>query len=85
MKRFLQMIAAGAAALVLLLGMAVFVKWYSYVTTDTNPHDELGIKLNAQMPAALRDWGCGRLKEKFSDEIPPYGCAVPVGNDWVWK
>lgn len=84
MKLF-RMVLARIAVLLLLFGAAVLVKWYAYVTTDTDPYDELGIKLNAHMPAFMREWGCSRLKGKFHDEIPPYGCAIPVENDWVWK
>ncbi len=64
------------------LGITLGYRWYDYVANATSPYDEVGIEINSRLPESLRTWGCGRLKERFSRAIPPYGCSDATGRSW---
>lgn len=62
---------------VLLVGLASPMwQWYRWATAGDSPYDEVGIDLNAYMPAPLHDWACGRIAQRFPGSLPPYGCAT---------
>ncbi|WP_375464718.1 hypothetical protein [uncultured Methylobacterium sp.] len=63
-------ILVGALTLTGILGW----KWYSHVTAGSSPYDEIGIDVNARLPAPIREWGCARIMERFPRAVPPYGC-----------
>ena len=49
-------------------------RWYRYITAGETPYDEVGIEVNIRLPAAMREWGCARIKERFPRAVPPDGC-----------
>jgi hypothetical protein len=79
MKRFLSIVVAAVVVATSLVGF----QWYNYITNTQTPFDEIGIDLNTMMPAPVREYGCGRLKETFGGKtLPPYGCADETGRGW---
>ncbi len=64
------------AAIVFALGAVILGNWYWYVAHGASPYEEVGIGLNRRMPAPLRQWGCGRIAERFPGTLPPYGCET---------
>lgn len=58
-------------------------RWYRYVSNTASPYDEVGITLNTLMPPPLRKWGCDRLHATFGNVLPPHGCAVADGRQWM--
>ncbi len=64
-------------------GLAGFEYW-RYVTKGDDPYDEIGISLNQSMPGPIRDWGCGKLKVRFGQGLPPLGCAS-AADPAVWR
>lgn len=78
----LQTLLIMAVAVSLGTGIVFGYRWYDYVTNAKSPFDEVGIAINSRLPASLRDWGCGRLKERFGRTLPPYGCADATGRNW---
>ncbi len=69
--------------LLVLLGPFSFV-YYRYVTNIESPYDDIGIRLNSSVPGFVQDWGCGKLKENFAEQLPPLGCAVD-GDPTTWR
>jgi hypothetical protein len=64
--------------LVIGFGSVIGARWYTYVTNQASPFEEVGIELNSRAPAPIRDWGCAQLKANFGTKtLPPYGCARP--------
>jgi hypothetical protein len=76
MKKLLQVVCVVLIGIVIMFGG----RWYRYVASSDTPYDEVGITLNGYMPGPLRSWGCGKLKARFSNQVPPYGCAGPDGR-----
>jgi hypothetical protein len=73
------------AILVIGFGSVIGARWYSYVTNQTSPFQEIGIELNSRAPAPIRDWGCTQLKANFGTKtLPPYGCAQE-GDGTQWR
>jgi len=65
------------------IGLGIGWRWHAYVTNTDSPFEEVGIELNSLMPAPIRDWGCGRLKQTFGTKtLPPYGCSAADGKAW---
>ena len=63
-------------AALILVGLATPCwQWYRWATAGDSPYDEIGIDVNAYMPAPLRGWACGRIAQRFPGSIPPYGCG----------
>ena len=70
-------------AIVAFIVVATFGYWLWYVTSAPSQFNSPGMDLNNMMPAALNDWGCARLQERFADGPAPFGCA---GDDYrSWK
>jgi len=49
--------------------------WAYYVFAAANPNDQFGVQINKVMPTAVREFACGKLKERFADAKAPEGCA----------
>jgi len=79
MKKGLQVVC------VILIGVIVMIggRYYRYVANSDTPYDEVGIMLNGYMPGPVRSWGCGKLKARFPDQLPPYGCAGADPRTWA--
>ena len=72
MKRAVRLLMILLVAAIVLIGG----RWYMYVAHGENPYDEVGIELNARMPAPLRGWGCARITQRFPGTIALYGCTT---------
>jgi len=78
MQKILQVVTV-----VVVAGLVMFGgRWYMYVAQSDTPYDEVGIALNGYAPGPLRTWGCNKMKERFSNQLPPYGCASADGRSW---
>ena len=56
-----------------LIGLAVVAVlgyWAWYANWGPNPHDRVGVSVSAFVPAAVKDWGCARLRQRFAGETP---------------
>ncbi|MNL41689.1 hypothetical protein D3C87_1641110 [compost metagenome] len=70
-------------AIVAFIVVATLGYWLWYVTSAPSQFNSPGMDLNNMMPAALNEWGCARLQERFADGPAPFGCA---GDDFrSWK
>lgn len=79
MQKFLQLITVIIVGIVVMFGG----RWYMYVARSETPYDEVGIALNGYMPSPLRSWGCHKMRARFANQLPPYGCAGPDGRNWL--
>lgn len=59
---FLQIIGL---AVVLLAGY-----WIWYANWGPNPNDRVGMAIAGYLPAPFKDWGCGKLNQRFAAEAP---------------
>lgn len=70
-------------AILAFIVVATLGYWLWYVTSAPSQFNSPGMDLNNMMPAALNEWGCARLQERFADGPAPFGCA---GDDFrSWK
>ncbi len=79
MKKIVQVVCVVLLAATVMFGG----RWYLYVARAESPYDEVGIALNSHAPKPLRSWGCHSLRERFPDQLPPYGCAGADGRTWI--
>lgn len=70
------------AAIVVLIVVAVFGYWLWYVTSAPSQFNSPGMDINNMLPAALNEWGCARLQERFSDGPAPFGCTAADYRSW---
>ena len=69
-------------AIVAVIIVAIFGYWLWYVTSAPSQFNSPGMDLNNMMPAALNEWGCARLQERFSDGPAPFGCTAADYRSW---
>lgn len=69
-------------AIVAVIIVAVFGYWLWYVTTAPSQFNSPGMDLNNMMPAAINEWGCARLQERFADGPAPFGCTAADYRSW---
>lgn len=69
-------------AIVAVIIVAVFGYWLWYVTAAPSQFNSPGMDLNNMMPAALNEWGCARLQERFADGPAPFGCTAADYRSW---
>jgi hypothetical protein len=62
---------SGILQLVGLLVLLVAGYWTWYAGWGPNPRDRVGTALTHWVPGPLRDWGCGKLNQRFAAEAPP--------------
>jgi len=67
---------------VVMVGGFLGFRWYQYVMTAESPYDEVGIALTGWMPEPIRQWGCGKMHERFKGALPPMGCGDATGRGW---
>ena len=67
-------------AIVVVLGALGY--WLYYVTSGTNAFDKIGMEINNMVPAAMNEWGCGKLQERFGDTRAPWGCTGADFQSW---
>ncbi|MFD1703537.1 hypothetical protein ACFSCV_11050 [Methylopila henanensis] len=53
---------------VLVIAAAGYWSWYA--AYGSNPNEQVGVALTRWMPGPLKDWGCGRLNERFQSGAP---------------
>lgn len=70
------------AAIVAVIIVAVFGYWLWYVTAAPSQFNSPGMDLNNMMPAAVNEWGCARLQERFADGPAPFGCTAADYRSW---
>lgn len=53
--------------------------WVWFVNWGPNPNDRIGTTVATFLPAPLKDWGCGKLNQRFAAESPTVcsGAATP--------
>ena len=69
-------------AIVAVIIVAVFGYWLWYVTASPSQFNSPGMDLNNMMPAAVNEWGCARLQERFADGPAPFGCTAADYRSW---
>lgn len=69
-------------AIVAVIIIAVFGYWLWYVTAAPSQFNSPGMDLNNMMPAAVNEWGCARLQERFADGPAPFGCTAVDYRSW---
>lgn len=69
-------------AIVAVIIVAVFGYWLWYVTAAPSQFNSPGMDLNNIMPAAVNEWGCARLQERFADGPAPFGCTAADYRSW---
>lgn len=69
-------------AIVAVIIVAVFGYWLWYVTAAPSQFNSPGMDLNNMMPAAVNEWGCARLQERFADGPAPFGCTAADYRSW---
>ena len=65
-----------------ILGLAVIAVagyWTYYSSFAPNPNDRVGVALIRWMPGPVRDWGCGKLNERFPGAAPG-DCAASAST-----
>jgi hypothetical protein len=62
------------SAMLLSLMLGLGGRWLFYVAASDRIDDAPAVGLTPFMPAPLRAWGCGRLRERFPGQSPPAGC-----------
>lgn len=72
-SKLAQALVAIAAIVIAMLAVTGW-QWFRWAAAGDSPYDEVGIGLNAYMPAPLHDWACGRIAQRFPGSLPPYGC-----------
>ncbi|CUX60119.1 conserved membrane hypothetical protein [Agrobacterium tomkonis CFBP 6623] len=70
------------AAIVAVIIVAAFGYWLWYVTAAPSQFNSPGMDLNNMMPAAVNEWGCARLQERFADGPAPFGCTAADYRSW---
>lgn len=61
---------SGLLQLIGLLVIVVAGYWVWYANWGSNPHDRIGATIGPMLPTPFRDWGCGKLKQRFATEAP---------------
>ncbi len=69
-------------AIVAVIIVAVFGYWLWYVTSAPSQFNSPGMDINNMLPAALNEWGCARLQERFADGPAPFGCTAADYRSW---
>lgn len=65
-----------------LIGIVVIATagyWVWYVNWGPNPNDRIGTTVAGFLPAPLKDWGCGKLNQRFAAESPTV-CSPVAGG-----
>ncbi|MGA0530984.1 hypothetical protein [Hansschlegelia sp. KR7-227] len=65
-----------------LLGLLVILVagyWTWYATWGSNPNDKVGVALTPWIPGPMRDWGCGKLNQRFP-QAAPTACSPVAGS-----
>lgn len=62
-----------------LLVVAIAGYWIWYVNWGPNPNDRVGTTVATLVPQAMRDWGCGKLNQRFAAEAPTV-CSPVAGS-----
>jgi hypothetical protein len=71
LKKALAILAAVFVVVTAMIGQ----RYYAWAAQSDSPFDEVGIELHRYMPAAVQNWGCAKLSERFGGKtLPPYGC-----------
>ena len=72
------------AAVFVVVTAGIGQRYYAWAVQADSPFDEVGIELHRYMPAAVQDWGCAKLFERFGGKtLPPYGCQdLTDGAKW---
>lgn len=52
----------------LILAAGGYFAWYAAYAP--NPNDQIGVAITRWMPAPIREWGCGKLNERFPNQAP---------------
>ncbi|HVI28495.1 hypothetical protein [Hansschlegelia sp.] len=70
---------SGILQIIGLLVVLVAGYWIWYANWGPNPNDRIGTSIAPMLPAPFRDWGCGKLNQRFGGESPTV-CS-PVAAD----
>lgn len=61
---------SGILQIIGLLVIAIAGYWVWFVNWGPNPNDRVGTTVATLVPQAMRDWGCGKLNQRFPAESP---------------
>jgi hypothetical protein len=70
---------SGLLQIIGLVVVAVAGYWVWYVTWGPNPNDRIGVTVASLVPTPMRDWGCGKLNQRFAAEAPTV-CSPAAGS-----
>lgn len=70
---------SGLLQIIGLLVIAIAGYWVWYVNWGPNPNDRVGTTIATLVPVPMKDWGCGKLNERFAAEAPTV-CSPVAGS-----
>ncbi|MET0313690.1 MAG: hypothetical protein ABW275_04795 [Hansschlegelia sp.] len=70
---------SGLLQLIGVLVIAVAGYWTWYTVWGPNPNDKIGVAIAPYMPGPFRDWGCGKLNQRFAAQSPTI-CSPVADN-----
>ncbi|PZQ17789.1 MAG: hypothetical protein DI565_03355 [Ancylobacter novellus] len=68
--------------LIEIIGLAVILVagyWVWYANWGPNPNDRIGSTVAGYLPPGFKDWGCGKLNQRFGAEAPTV-CSPVAGS-----
>lgn len=69
----------GFIELIGILVILVAGYWIWYANWGPNPNDRIGTTIAAYLPPPFKDWGCGKLNQRFAAEAPTV-CSPVAGS-----
>ena len=70
---------SGILQIIGLLVILVAGYWVWYANWGPNPNDRIGTSIAPLLPSPFRDWGCGKLNQRFTTESPAV-CRPPAAG-----
>lgn len=66
-----------------LIGVVVIAAlgyWVWYANWGPNPNDRIGTTIAGFLPPPVKDWGCGKLNQRFAAQAPTVCSPVAPGS-----
>lgn len=70
---------SGFLQIIGLVVIAVSGYWIWYATWGPNPNDRVGTTIAYYLPTPFKDWGCGKLNQRFATNAPTV-CSPAAGS-----
>ncbi|RXF67099.1 hypothetical protein [Hansschlegelia zhihuaiae] len=71
---------SGLLQIIGLLVIAIAGYWVWFVNWGPNPNDRVGTTVATLVPQQMREWGCGKLNQRFAAEAPTVCSPVATPN-----